>query len=45
MQNINDDLIVDNYLKSYLEYIGNFPILSKDEINTLFKNKDYETRR
>ncbi len=43
MQNINDDLIVDNYLKSYLEYIGNFPILSKDEINTLFKNKDYET--
>ncbi len=43
MYNINDDLIVNNYLRSYFEYIGNFPILSKEEIITLFKNKDYET--
>lgn len=43
MQNINDDLIVDNYLESYLEYINQFPILSKEEINNLFKNHDYDT--
>ena len=43
MQNINDDLIVDNYLEYYLEYINQFAILSKEELINLFKNHDYNT--
>ncbi len=43
MQNINDELIVNNYTESYFEYINQFPVLSKDKLIELFKNHDYET--
>ncbi len=43
MQNINDDLILKDYTKSYFEYINQFPVLSKDKLIELFKNHDYET--
>ena len=43
MHDINDDLIVDNYLEAYFEYINQYPVLSKEEIIELFKKADYET--
>ena len=43
MQNINDELIVNDYTESYFEYINQFPVLSKDQLIELFKNHDYET--
>ena len=43
MVNINDDLIVDNYLEAYFNYINQFKTLTKEELKILFQNKDYET--
>ena len=43
MQNINEQLIVNDYTESYFEYINQFPVLSKEQLIELFKKQDYET--